>query len=277
MANNKNNKTGNKRKIPTNNKNTKKQSTQKGFFTNIKNKLCFNKNETTRFILGLILICIALFLLISFVSFLFNGKEDAVNLYNINNNVENINDVHNNGGIFGLKAANYFMQEGFGFTAILIPIFIILLAMKLMKTHTVRISQQFINFTFVMIWGSVFLAFIFPEGLDSFYPGGLHGINICSYLKKTTGAIGLFIILTVTMLVFCIYLTRKTIEVIRKMIHVEKPIMNLTENIKSNLRQNKEKINTTEDVPQDENFSEKENEEEPLQSIEDEETPTVID
>ena len=273
MANNKDNKTGNKRNNPSNNKNksTKKQSTQKGFFTNLKNKFFFKKNETTRFIIGLILICIALFLLISFISFLFNGKEDAVNLYNINDNIENINDVHNNGGIFGLKAANYFIQEGFGFTAILIPIFIILIAMKLMKTHTIRICQQFINLAFIMIWGSVFLAFIFPDGLDSFYPGGLHGINICSYLKKTTGTIGLFIILTVTMLVFCIYLTRKTIEVIRKMVHVEKPIKSIAENIKSNLRQNKD--NTEEDVPQEESVLE----EEPLQPIENEETPTVID
>ena len=273
MANNKDNKTGNKRNNPSNNKNksTKKQSTQKSFFTNLKNKFFFKKNETTRFIIGLILICIALFLLISFISFLFNGKEDAVNLYNINDNIENINDVHNNGGIFGLKAANYFIQEGFGFTAILIPIFIILIAMKLMKTHTIRICQQFINLAFIMIWGSVFLAFIFPDGLDSFYPGGLHGINICSYLKKTTGTIGLFIILTVTMLVFCIYLTRKTIEVIRKMVHVEKPIKSIAENIKSNLRQNKD--NTEEDVPQEESVLE----EEPLQPIENEETPTVID
>lgn len=188
------------------------------------------KAETIRFVIGLALICIALFLVVSFVSFIFNGKEDAVNIGIIEGvDPGEFADVKNSGGILGLRAANYFMQNGFGFMAIIIPLFTILVAMKLMKTHSVRITQQFINFAFLMIWGSVFLAFIFPDGLSIYIPGGAHGINICNYLTAKTGTIGLLIVLAVTMILFCIYLTSKTIEVIRRMTHVEKPIKNLAQ------------------------------------------------
>lgn len=192
------------------------------------------KGETIRFVLGLLLICIAVFLFISFLSFLFNGKADAINIEQLNNHVTlNVSDVNNCGGILGLKAANYFMQNGFGFSAVFIPVILILIALKLMRTHAIRIIQQFINFTFVMIWCSVFLAFILPDGLSVFYPGGMHGINTCNYLKGVIGNIGVCIVLAVTMLIFFIYLTNKTIEVIRKMTHIEKPIKGLKNNIKA--------------------------------------------
>lgn len=193
-----------------------------------------SRTETIRFVLGLIIVCVAIFLMISFVSFIFTGEQDAVNLDSIKNgSMDMVSDIANTGGLFGLKAANYFIQEGFGFTAMFIPIFLVLIAMKLMKTHTVRITQQFINFSFLMIWGSVLLGAIFPDGLSIFYPGGQHGINISNYLKNTIGPIGLVITLAITMLIFCIYLTSKTIEIIRKLAHVEKPIKNLTETIKN--------------------------------------------
>ena len=58
------------------------------------------KAETIRFIIGLGLICIALFLLVSFISFIFNGKEDAVNIGIIEgNDAGEITKVFNNGGI----------------------------------------------------------------------------------------------------------------------------------------------------------------------------------
>lgn len=86
------------------------------------------KGETIRFVLGLLLICIAVFLFISFLSFLFNGKADAINIEQLNNHVTlNVSDVNNCGGILGLKAANYFMQNGFGFSAVFIPVILILM------------------------------------------------------------------------------------------------------------------------------------------------------
>lgn len=181
------------------------------------------KGETVRFILGLLSVCLGIFLTIAFVSFIFTGNEDAISLEGLNNGSGNPVSVHNNGGVLGLKAANYFIQEGFGFTAIFIPVFLFLVAMKLMKTHAVRIIQQFINLSFLMIWGSVLLASLFPDGLSFFYPGGQHGINISSYLRNAIGSVGLCIVLAITMLLFCIYMTSKTIEVIRRLTRVKSP------------------------------------------------------
>ncbi|MCH5178191.1 MAG: DNA translocase FtsK 4TM domain-containing protein [Prevotellaceae bacterium] len=224
----KSNKANSKKKSSTNNT---KELNLREWFGNIK------PSETARFIVGLLLICFSLFLIVSFVSFIFNGKEDFINLEILSGKSHNaiIEHVSNKGGVLGLKAANYFIQEGFGFTAIFIPVFLLLLAMKLMKTHFFKITQQFINCTFLMIWGSITLAYIFPKGLDIFYPGGSHGINMINFLRESIGEFGLIAILAVTMILFCIYLTRRTIEIIRKMMHVEKPIKNITNKVKQRI------------------------------------------
>lgn len=194
----------------------------KEIFANMK------KGETTRFIIGLVLICIALFLAISFISFVLTGREDAVNLEVITSGSGEITHVNNRGGILGLKSANYFMQHCFGFTAIFIPLFMLLLSLKLMKTHIIRITQYFIYCAFLMIWGSVFLAYLFPDGLDIFKPGGDHGINISNFVISKIGEIGLVMVLAVTMIIFCIYLTSKTIDFVRSLMHPERPIKGLT-------------------------------------------------
>ena len=226
--------------------------------------------DTARFIVGLVLIAFALFLAISFVSFILSGKEDAVNLEIITGkSVGDIQNISNSGGTLGLRAANYFMQEGFGFPALFIPIFMLLLAMKLMKTHFVKITQQFINCGFLMIWGSVTLAYLMPDGLGIFLPGGQHGINICNFLTSTIGNIGLVMLLAITMIIFCIYLTTKTIEVIRRMMHVEKPIKEIADKVKN-------RIGTTTD--DDDTSTTEDTEESPaLADFPDEVGPTVID
>jgi DNA segregation ATPase FtsK/SpoIIIE, S-DNA-T family len=235
------------------------------------------KWETARFILGLLSICLGLFLTISFVSFIFTGNEDAVNIDSLKNGSGNLVTVHNNGGVFGLKAANYFIQESFGFTAIFIPVFLFLVAMKLMKTHAVRIIQQFINLAFLMIWGSVLLASLFPDGLSFYNPGGQHGINISNYLRSTIGSVGLCLVLAITMLLFCIYITSKTIEVLRKLARVKTPAADGEEELDDD-QHTEGSDNDDDTMPAQEDGTESETGVTPHPAdYEQEEKPTVID
>lgn len=235
----------------------------------------FKTADTARVIVGLMLVCFSLFLIISFISFIFSGKEDFVNLEIITGkSVGEVENICNKGGILGLKAANYFMQEGFGFTAIFIPIFMLMLAVKLMKTHSIRIMQQFINCGFLMIWGSITLAYFFPEGLSIFKPGGEHGVNMSDTLCSSIGDIGLILLLAITMIIFFIYLTSKTIEVIRKMMHVEKPIKELTDKVKSRINS---VANDNEDEDLEGNEPTKSGEDNDAEKYPEEKKSTVID
>ena len=280
MATKKNTKKSNNSKTAKNRKTTAKskgrqqannEMSLKKWFCNLK------PGETARFIFGLVLICLSLFMILAFISFVFTGKEDAVNLEIITGkSAGEIENISNSCGTMGLRAANYFMQEGFGFTAILIPIFMLLLAIKMMKTHVVPIIKAFIYCAFLMIWGSIALAYFFPDGLSIFKPGGAHGIYIRDSLIATIGNIGLIMLLAITMIIFFIYITSKTIEVIRKMMHVEKPLKDMAEKVRQRIG------NVTDENGEDDgNEAEEEKEDDtatlPLTDFPEEQKSTVID
>ena len=223
-------------KAKTSNKKSKKGKKQqaeqpnvfKTWFSEIK------KGETVRFIIGLVLMCSAIFLIVSFVSYMFTYEEDGPSFLAIRNAQDfDYKDIHNTGGILGLKAVDFFMWKGFGFPAIFIPIFMVLLALKLMKTHIFKITPQFINCAFLMIWSSTLLAFIVPQSaIDMMHPGGQHGINVCEFLNQYIGGFGIVLALAITMIIYFVYITSKTIDVLRKAMHVEKPVQMLADKLK---------------------------------------------
>ena len=61
------------------------------------------------------------------------------------------------------------------------------------------------------------------------YANDLFGEAYRDSLIATIGNIGLIMLLAITMVIFFIYITSKTIEVIRKMMHVEKPLKDMAE------------------------------------------------
>ena len=65
----------------------------KEWFRNLK------PGETAKFIIGLVLICLSLFMMVAFISFIFTGKQDAVNLEIISGkSVGEIENISNSGG-----------------------------------------------------------------------------------------------------------------------------------------------------------------------------------
>ncbi len=72
-----------------------------------------------------------------------------------------------------------------------------------------------------MLWTSVFLAafgYLFPYFEGSFVKlGGNHGVQVVKFLTQLVGTPGLLAVLVVTAVLYLIYLSAKTIEIIRNM------------------------------------------------------------
>lgn len=207
----------------------KKKKTQKHITQSPKAKLIDLKElmsgETVKFLLGLCLLCVAIFMTLAFISYISTAAHDQSYLEAVTRS-DNYADtpaptndhIENQAGKLGALTANFFMNHCFGLTAFFIPLFLVFAAMRLMHTYRAHLWLKFLHYAFLMIWGSVALAFFIPkEFLDNFafLPGGMHGKKICEYLTGLIGMPGLFIALAVTAIFYLVILSRSTIPAIK--------------------------------------------------------------
>ena len=93
-------------------------------------------SENLRFVVGLVVLLFSLYTIISFVSFYFTGPMDQSL---IESTSETARDAGNWGGMFGATLSDYFINKCFGVSSILIPVFFLMVSLKLMKVGKVRL------------------------------------------------------------------------------------------------------------------------------------------
>ena len=210
----------------------------------------FGKKEIFSFSIGILLFVFSFFLLIAFSSYLYSGHSDFDILENPSyEEIQNTADapVFNNVcGSLGAMAAYFFIGKCFGLASYLIPIFLVILGMKLMRVYKVRIIKWFILISLLLVWSSVFLSSItamLPFFDTSFInPGGNHGKFVANWLTSLIGKPGLFGVLLLFAVFYLIYLSAKTIEYIRSLFRFN-IIKKIKERRKSEKREDEYAVN----------------------------------
>lgn len=199
------------------NKETEPKKISKNRFTT------FFKSETTHFVIGLISVIFSVYLLLAFTSFFFTGAADQSILDNQQPGelMQTTNHVKNYAGARGAQLAEFLINECFGIAAYFIILFLAVAGMKTMKAYQFRVWKWFMSCSILLVWFSITLGFIFDGTFsDSFiYPGGLHGHNVSAWLVSQIGMPGLGLLLLITALLFFVYLSSETINMIRKALH----------------------------------------------------------
>lgn len=178
------------------------------------------QGDTLRFLCGLFILVSSIFMLLAFTSNFFTGLSDQSGC-----ETGDLAEASNYGGSLGAHVAYYFMHDCFGICAYFIPLFLILASMKLMRAYKVRLWKWFLNFTILMIWGSVALSLaqstIVPDAWlnTPFDLGGRHGNYIRDYFVRAIGWPGTFILVLTTAICYLIYLSGETIDVVRKLLN----------------------------------------------------------
>ena len=169
------------------------------------------RNETFLFVSGAILTILAIFFIIAYISFLFTGGTDQSAV------LSGVQEIENSTGKLGASMSEKIVNGWFGFSSLLIPVFLIVCGLNMMRITHFRVFRWFVACTFLMVWLSVFFQFILSPIMQSSFivPGGSHGMNIMNIMHDYIGVPGVILSLLLTMLLFCIYLTRRTIQVIR--------------------------------------------------------------
>ena len=135
--------------------------------------------------------------------------------------MQTTNHVKNYAGARGAQLAEFLINECFGIAAYFIILFLAVAGMKMMKAYQFRVWKWFMSCSILLVWFSITLGFIFDGTFsDSFiYPGGLHGHNVSAWLVSQIGMPGLGLLLLITALLFFVYLSSETINMIRKALH----------------------------------------------------------
>ena len=178
-------------------------------------------NERINFILGAALFIVAGFMMWAFVSFLATGAAD-MSIIETPRDGEILNQNHefqNACGSLGAYTSWFFIKRCFGLAAFLIPIYILLIALRLVRAYNVKLLKWFMCLAIIMIWCSVAFAKFLAPLFDSacYAPGGDHGLAICQQIEGFVGMPGLTALLALVAISFLAYLSIETITFIRKL------------------------------------------------------------
>ena len=177
------------------------------------------QSDKFRFIAGLLLLLFALYMVMAFTSYIFTGKADQ----SVIEAVGKAGDYTNVAGKQGAAIAELLINRTFGISAYCIAFLTGVIGLELMRIRSSHFNL--VRWTIIccslLVWGSVFTNFTFGKLSENlgFYIGGYHGRYITETLADHIGQPGVFLVLLITAILFCIYLTSSTIEFIRNIFH----------------------------------------------------------
>lgn len=186
-----------------NNRKSSKKQARKSFAQ----ILGFRHNENLNAVIGLLLILIAIYIAVSFISFFSAGAADQSLVRHLQEgDISNTQQSFRNlGGSIGALVSHYLIARGFGIIAFSVPFFIVLCGVKLINARAkLSLVKWFCSLAVVTVWCSVAFAKLLPPiiGRHFFNPGGDHGKAVCQSIENVVGTPGLFALLILVAVVF---------------------------------------------------------------------------
>lgn len=177
------------------------------------------KKERTRFLLGVCIAFIGAFSLLGQISFFFTGATDQSKVINRSfyELISNKQDIANWTGVAGAFIAQKLINEWFGVFSILIPIYLIIVGLRMMKVISISLIRSFLLSAFALIWGSITCAFILNKLLPDSHIrwGGSHGQYIEEILETALGMPGIIMVIILLLIVFLVITKRASVEFFR--------------------------------------------------------------
>ena len=174
----------------------------------------FLRNGNFKFGLGIVMLFVGFYLLISFLSFFLSSgmsDQDRVANYSMIENAQVPDQIRNAGAAVGASISDFFIANGVGVAAFIIVVWFIVLGMRLLrKKRTHFFSYTFIClfsiFTFSMVVGA---ATYFVKPITFFPLGGYFGFYANKWLLGLLGVYGM-VAVNLGLFMLWIFLTYKT-------------------------------------------------------------------
>ncbi|MBP5425318.1 MAG: DNA translocase FtsK 4TM domain-containing protein [Prevotella sp.] len=185
-------------------------------------------NERLNFFIGVLLLVLAAYTTMAFVSFFTTGAADQSIIEELREGelANQQQEFSNSCGSLGAYLSWFFIKRCFGIPAFLIPLMILITSLHMIKAYKAKLLKWFLALMVTMIWASITMAkFVSPLFAEShFNPGGDHGQHICQLIEGYIGTPGLTAVLALIAIAFLTYLSAETILIIRKVLNPMKII-----------------------------------------------------
>lgn len=157
-----------------------------------------NRTNVVKSIIGVLFIAVGLFLLISFISYIFSYQNDQSQLGDFWNREIVADNIM---GKIGAYLGELFIYHGIGITAFFLPIFFILIGLKILFSFKqIKPFKLFYNCLFFVIWLPIALGFLTNIGILH----GVMGYEVNDFLTVLIGRVGTGILLLVSLLLYII-------------------------------------------------------------------------
>ena len=177
--------------------------------------------DNLRFVWGAVFAILSLAILIALISHIFTGAEDQKCITGGSHTATNWMF-----GEWGYKVAHWMMDNTFGVSSILIPIFMFATSIRIMGFFKIRLHLWFLNCMIIMVWVSAFAAYIvhYVPGAQNTYIiwGGMIGQNELKFLQEKIGGLGTLLVFILSALLYIFYLSDDAITRIRHLV-IRKP------------------------------------------------------
>ena len=159
-----------------------------------------SSGDTARWIAGVVMSLVGMFMLVAVVAGLFCGKHDYGVLHGAAAALGGAADeVSNVCGPLGAYLAEWIVGRAFGLFGVLVPVIVIVLGVHLIIKQWRFLNHTLLSTLFVMLLGSLTLGLALGNSGDVFTSGwgGAFGIEIALKLKGIIGAFGAWIVVVV--------------------------------------------------------------------------------
>jgi S-DNA-T family DNA segregation ATPase FtsK/SpoIIIE len=225
------------KKAKTTNKTTDKQRFQK-----IKS---FFGNRQTQTILGAFLVLFSIFLLSSFISYLFNWQQDQSQLDSFTDKKVTVNNLL---GKIGASLSHLSIYKGFGIAAMYIPILLFFTGISIFLKGTLIKVRKFWGWGLLgMVWISISLAFFANKNA---LLAGVVGFELNSYLQQFLGKTGLILSLLFLLITYLVIRFKLTPEMVRSAVKSNKTALEDNEINNDKKEEHSEEIIPVISVPQ---------------------------
>lgn len=215
-------------------------------FTTIKQ---FFTNERVHFLTGVFVAFVAAFVFLAMASFFFTGEADQSKVVNVNflDLLKHKQEVSNWTGVVGAFIAEAMINSWYGVAAFVIPLFLGICGLRLMKVIKVSMIRSFVLSACILIWGSVTAAFALTPffGGSHVVWGGSHGQYLQTLLQNALGIPGVIMVIVVLLIVFIVIVKTTSVQYFQNIFNKNR------EKVVASLDEPDDQVDTDDEEPED--------------------------